>query len=73
MVRDADGTIREVSADEAQRARSEYASVLRVTSEIIGGTVRIDLDTFERLPFSFIQALNIHRKFIAEQSKDDGQ
>jgi hypothetical protein len=71
VVRDSDGTIREITAEQAKEARTEYASVLRITSEIIGDTVKIDFDRFDKLPLLFIQVLNIHRDFIKEQTKDD--
>lgn len=71
IVRDEDG-IRQISAEQAKEARREYASVLRITSEIIGGLIKIDLQEFDRLPFAFTQVLNIHRDFIREQTKDDG-
>jgi hypothetical protein len=70
IVRDEDG-IRQITAEQAQEARREYASALRITSEIIGGLIRIDLDEFERLPFVFTRVLNIHRDFIREQTKDE--
>lgn len=71
IVRDEDGTIRQITAEQAQETRKEYASVLRVTSEIIGGFIRVGLDEFDRLPRVFIQVLDIHRDFIREQTKDE--
>lgn len=71
MVRDTDGTIREISAEQAQEARLEYSAVLGVTSEIIGGLIHVGLRDFTELPFIFTQALNIHRRFINEQKKDE--
>ena len=71
IVRDENG-IRQISAEQAKDARREYAPVLRMTSEIIGGLIRLDLKEFEQLPLVFTQVLNIHRDFIREQTKDDG-
>ncbi len=72
VVRNSDGTIREVTAEQATEAKKEYAPLLRMTSEIIGQTVRIDMDYFSKLPFIFIQALDIHRQFVNESKKDNG-
>ena len=72
MVRDSDGTIRQVTAEQAQEARREYAPVLRITAEIIGGTVRMDLQDFTCMPFVFVQVLNIHRDFVKQRENENG-